>query len=97
MKITTGSETIGKPYAAIHSSKYGGLTGHYIHDKGIVIITFNTYPAGHFTLLWFAYKGRMYRKNIKGPKYTKIGLARIAGKFINEVVNCDNSPNGTLK
>lgn len=82
----TGEEKILKPYAVIHPNKHGGLVGHYVCRHGIVVIDFNIYSGRNYTLLRFAYQGRMYRKNIKGPDYTKIGLARKAGEFVNEIL-----------
>jgi hypothetical protein len=81
-----GDEKITKPYAAIGRNEYGGFNGYYVCCYGIVIIDFNVYNSGPYTLLRFAYQGRMYRKNIKGPYYTKIGLARKAGEFVKEVL-----------
>ncbi len=86
MKTFDGTEKISYSYGAIHVNKFGGLTGTYVCPNGIVSIDFNSYPNGHHTLLRFAHNGKLYRRNIKGPKYTKIGLSRIAGKFVRDVV-----------
>jgi hypothetical protein len=78
----------GRPFSKIeiHRNENGielWKYGEYNSEFGTVLI----YHEPKIVVLSFHYRNRSYYRNIEGRNYTRIGLARIAGKFLMEILS----------
>lgn len=82
MKIIDYNYGIGKGFGAIRVLKEGVTDGEVITSHGIVSV----YAQGdtdnpRMTTLSFVYKGRMYKRNFEGKRYSPRGIVTKAKQF----------------
>ena len=84
--IYTTSWKIGNPYGACFEDSHGERRGRYVCYHGVVLMSQYEYPRGKGTTFEFFINGIVYYRNVIGKHFTDIGMARIAGKFVKEIV-----------
>lgn len=89
---------VGRGWSNIYEKKDGDYTGYFVTKYGYVqVFQSKSRHTGQFRIipfvsLSFVWQGRIYTRNIKNKKYTKIGLARVANAYAKEIVNKGQKP-----
>ncbi len=90
MEIWEYDHNVGRGWSNIYKTNNGDYAGFFVTKYGYVQVFQSEFthsgeikmvPFVSFSFVW---QGRIYTRNIRNKKYTKIGLARVANAYAKE-------------